>query len=82
MRGDGGCYWADVDAQAQGAEVALERIVATRKAGEKLAMVLDIDETSLSNYCELKREDYGYISRRCSMHGRCRRRRIWRCRGR
>ena len=25
-------------------------------------MVLDIDETSLSNYCEMKREDYGYIS--------------------
>ena len=34
----------------------------TRKTGEKLAMVLDIDETSLSNYCELKREDYGFLS--------------------
>lgn len=60
--GDGGCYWADVDAQAKRAEVALDRVLATRKAGEKLAMVLDIDETSLSNYCELKAEDYGYIS--------------------
>jgi acid phosphatase len=60
--GDGGCYWADVDAQAMRAEVALDRVLATRKAGEKLAMVLDIDETSLSNYCELKAEDYGYIS--------------------
>ncbi len=25
-------------------------------------MVLDIDETSLSNYCEMRREDYGFIS--------------------
>jgi acid phosphatase len=60
--GGGGCYWADVDAQAKRAEVALDGLVAGRKAGERLALVLDIDETSLSNYCEMKREDYGYIS--------------------
>jgi acid phosphatase len=60
--GGGGCYWADVDAQAKRAEVALDGVVAGRKAGEKLALVLDIDETSLSNYCEMKREDYGYLS--------------------
>ena len=60
--GGGGCYWADVDAQAKRAEVALDGLVAGRKAGEKLALVLDIDETSLSNYCEMKREDYGYLS--------------------
>jgi acid phosphatase len=60
--GTGGCYWADLDAQARRAELELERLVATRKAGEKLALVLDIDETSLTNYCEMKREDYGFIS--------------------
>jgi hypothetical protein len=60
--GTGGCYWADVEAQARRAEAELERLVATRKAGEKLAMVLDVDETSLSNYCEMKREDYGFLS--------------------
>ncbi len=60
--GTEGCYWADVDAQARRAEAQLDRILATRKTGEWLAMVLDIDETSLSNYCELKAEDYGYIS--------------------
>lgn len=60
--GGGGCYWADVDAQAKRAEVALDGLVAGRKAGEKLALVLDIDETSLSNYCEMKREDYGFLS--------------------
>jgi acid phosphatase len=60
--GTGGCYWADLDAQAKRAEAELGRLIATRKAGEKLALVLDIDETSLTNYCEMKREDYGFIS--------------------
>jgi acid phosphatase len=60
--GSSGCYWADVDAQAKRAEGELDRVIAPRKRGEKLAMVLDIDETSLTNYCEMKREDYGYIS--------------------
>jgi acid phosphatase len=59
--GAGGCYWADVDAQTKRAEGELDRLVAARKAGEKLAMVLDIDETSLSSYCEMKREDFGFI---------------------
>jgi acid phosphatase len=60
--GRGGCYWNDVDAQTRRAEVALDRVVAASKTGERLAMVLDIDETSLSNYCEMKREDYGFIA--------------------
>jgi acid phosphatase len=60
--GDGGCYWADVDAQTRRAEVALDGLVAKRTAGEKLSLVLDIDETSLSNYCEMKREDYGFLA--------------------
>ena len=59
--GNGGCYWADLDAQYKRAEAAFDREVSTRKPGEKLALVLDIDETSLSGYCEMKREDYGYI---------------------
>jgi acid phosphatase len=59
--GSGGCYWADLDAQTRRAEAALDRVIATAKAGEKLAMVLDIDETSLSGFCELQREDYGFL---------------------
>jgi acid phosphatase len=61
--GTGGCYWSDLDAQTKRAEMALGDLIAARKAGEKLAMVLDIDETSLSNYCEMKREDYGFLSK-------------------
>ena len=59
--GTGGCYWADLDAQYRRAELALETEVARHKAGEKLALVMDIDETSLSSYCEMKREDFGYL---------------------
>jgi acid phosphatase len=60
--GTGGCYWADLDAQAKRAEAELKRLIAAEKTGEKLALVLDIDETALTNYCEMKREDYGFIS--------------------
>jgi predicted secreted acid phosphatase len=62
--GTTGCYWADLEAQIQRAEVELDRIAAIHKAAnphDKLAIVLDIDETSLSSYCEEKHEDYGYI---------------------
>jgi acid phosphatase len=56
-----GCYWADLDAQTVRAQAALDAAVKAAKPGEKLALVLDIDETSLTNYCEEKREDFGYI---------------------
>jgi acid phosphatase len=59
--GNNGCYWADLDAQTRRAEAELDHLVATHKKDEKLAIVLDIDETSLSGYCEEKREDFGFI---------------------
>jgi len=59
--GGDGCYWADVDAQTRRAEGALDLAVAHARTGEKLAIVLDIDETSLSGFCELRREDYGFL---------------------
>lgn len=65
---DQGCYWADLDAQTRRAEAELDRLLAQHHASsvseatrQKLAIVLDIDETSLSAYCEEKREDYGFI---------------------
>ena len=60
--GNAGCYWADLDAQYRRAELALDAEVAAHRTGEKLAIVMDIDETSLSNYCEMKREDFGYLT--------------------
>lgn len=59
--GDEGCYWADLDAQYKRAEAQLAKEIATKKPGEKLAVVMDIDETTLTNYCEMRREDFGYI---------------------
>ena len=56
-----GCYWADLDAQYRRAELALDVEVAQGKDGEKLAIVMDVDETTLSSYCEMRREDFGYI---------------------
>jgi hypothetical protein len=55
------CYWADLDAQYVRAQRELANEVARKRVGERLAMVMDIDETTLTNYCEMKREDFGYI---------------------
>ena len=62
--GENGCYWADLDAQTKRAAAALDRVLQTKRPEEKLAMVLDIDETSLANYCEMKREAFGAIQPR------------------
>ena len=63
--GDSGCYWADLDAQYKRAEAELNKELAARHlantAGGKLAIVMDIDETTLTNYCEMRREDFGFI---------------------
>ena len=55
------CYWRDLQTQLDKASAELKRLVATKKSNEKLAMVLDIDETSLSNYCEQSRENFGFV---------------------
>lgn len=55
------CYALDLDAQTARASVLLDAAVAHSKPGEKPALVLDIDETSLSNMEQMEREDYGYI---------------------
>jgi hypothetical protein len=56
------CYWNDLKEQTDHARAELKRLVAAHKGEEHLAMVLDIDETSLSNYCELQREGFGFIA--------------------
>jgi len=59
--GEIGCYWADLDTQYKRAETALKQQLLSAKPHEKLALIMDIDETSLSGYCELQREDFGFI---------------------
>jgi len=55
-----GCYARDLDEQAGRAAAFLDERVQHRHAGERLAVVLDIDETSLSNYQEMQAEQYAY----------------------
>jgi acid phosphatase len=58
-----GCYSRDIDAQADRAIRFLRKRAEHRRVSEKLAMVLDIDETSLSNYQELDTSGFNYVER-------------------
>lgn len=55
-----GCYAHDLDAQADRAIAFLRRRAAHRRPQEKLALILDIDETTLSNYQEVVGADFAY----------------------
>ncbi len=55
-----GCYTHDLDVQADRAIAFLRRRVAHARPAEKLAMVFDIDETSLSNWKLEVQEDFTY----------------------
>jgi acid phosphatase len=55
-----GCYASDLDAQAERAIAFLRQRAAHRRPLEKLALILDIDETSLSNYREMAGGDFAY----------------------
>ena len=55
------CYTADIDKQTDQAIAYLEQRVAQRKGDEKLAVVLDIDETSLSNWQLDLSDQFNYV---------------------
>jgi acid phosphatase len=55
-----GCYTDDLRAQTDRAQDALATRLRTRKAGEKLGIVFDIDETILSNWPELESLGLGF----------------------
>jgi predicted secreted acid phosphatase len=56
-----GCYAHDLDKQADRAIVYLRQRAAHRRPAEKLALILDVDETMLSNYQHLSDADFGYV---------------------
>ena len=58
-----GCYPAEMNEQAGRAVAFLEGRVAARQPGEKLALVLDVDDTSISDYAFYETTDMGYISK-------------------
>jgi putative acid phosphatase of HAD superfamily subfamily IIIB len=55
-----GCYAHDLDAQADRAIEFLHRLDARHRRHEKLALILDIDDTTLSTYPEMVGADFGY----------------------
>jgi acid phosphatase len=55
-----GCYAHDLDRQADRAIALLRQRAAHHGRQEKLALVLDIDETTLSNYQEMAGAGFGY----------------------
>lgn len=57
---ESGRYAEDLDAVGRDIVLWLSARVERRAEGEKLAIVLDIDETVLSNYPQMDREDFGY----------------------
>ena len=52
---------ADLEAQTQRAAALLEVQARKHTKRGKPALVLDIDETALTNYCENVREDFGFL---------------------
>jgi predicted secreted acid phosphatase len=55
------CYVPQIERQTNIAIELLKQSIATEKPGEKMALVLDIDETSLSNWEVETHDDFGYI---------------------
>ncbi len=55
-----GCYARDMDVQADRAIAFLGQRAAHRREHEKLALILDIDDTALSTYQEMLDADFAY----------------------
>lgn len=58
-----GCYAKDLDLEADRAIAFLRRRMEHTRAGEKAALVLDIDETTLSNWAEMDAANFEYNSK-------------------
>lgn len=58
-----GCYTKDLDLEADRAIAFLRTRAAHRRTNEKLALVLDIDETTLSNWAEMDTANFEYNSK-------------------
>lgn len=58
-----GCYQKDLDLEAERAIAFLRQRAAHNTQQKKLALVLDIDETTLSNYEDMQKADFAYDSK-------------------
>jgi len=55
-----GCYAHDLDIQADRAIAFLRQRAVRRRPSERLALILDIDDTTLSTYAEMLGADFAY----------------------
>jgi len=58
-----GCYTKDLNLEADRAVAFLRTRTAHRRSNEKLAMILDIDETTLSNWDQMSTANFEYDSK-------------------
>ncbi|MEO7598038.1 MAG: HAD family acid phosphatase, partial [Opitutus sp.] len=58
---DSGDYARDLRQVADAAITWIERRIRSRKADERLCVVLDLDETLLLNWSEIRASDFGYV---------------------
>lgn len=58
---DSGDYQEDIERVADWAIAWIERRAAQRTANERLVVVMDVDETVLSNYPHMDEQDFGYV---------------------
>ena len=58
---DSGHYAEDLAAIGTDASQWIEQRAAAKKPAERLALILDVDETMLSNLPEIRRNDFAYI---------------------
>lgn len=58
---ESGEYAAEVEAVVAPAREFLAERVARKAPGERLAAVLDIDETAISNFAQMRAQDFGYV---------------------
>lgn len=58
---DGGEYARDLARVSEQARAWIEQRVTERREGERLAIVLDVDETAISNLAHMRAMDFGYV---------------------
>lgn len=58
---DSGHYSEDIAAICTDASKSIAQRAAAKQPGERLALILDVDETMLSNLPEIRRNDFAYI---------------------
>ncbi len=56
-----GAYDSDIKAVIAPAVTFVTERAAARRLGERLVLVLDIDETAISNFAQMRAQDFGYV---------------------